>query len=89
MMTEARKSSWALIGSLTAWLLTFGTLVWHIAVKDATYSSRITAIESDINELDARLDEADVIRLNIATDLAGIKTDLTWIRYQLEKMSSE
>jgi len=86
-MTEARKSSWAVIGSLTAWLLTFATLIWNVAVKDANYSSRISAIESDIKELDTRLDEADVIRLNIATDLAGIKTDLTWIRYQIEKMA--
>ena len=44
MMTEARKSSWAVIGSLTAWVLTFGTLIWNVAVKDANYSSRISAI---------------------------------------------
>ena len=51
-MTEARKSSWAVIGSLTAWLLTFATLIWNVAVKDANYSSRISAIETDIKELD-------------------------------------
>ena len=39
-------------------------------------------------QIESRMDEADGMRLNIATDLAGIKTDLSWIRIQLDKLTS-
>jgi hypothetical protein len=88
MMSSDKKSSFALIGSLTAWLITFATLVWTVAVKDANYSIRISTIETNMIEIESRMDEADGMRLNIATDLAGIKTDLSWIRIQLDKLTS-
>ena len=87
-MSSDKKSSFALIGSLTAWLITFATLVWTVAVKDANYSIRISTIETNMIEIESRMDEADGMRLNIATDLAGIKTDLSWIRIQLDKLTS-
>jgi hypothetical protein len=87
-MSPERKSSYALIGSLTAWLLTFATLIWTVAVKDANYSIRLQAMEYDMVQIESRMDEADGMRLNIATDLAGIKTDLSWIRIQLDKLTS-
>ena len=87
MMSADKKSSYALIGSLTAWFLTFATLIWNVAVIDANYSSRISAVEIAVTDLDNRLDQADVIRLNIATDLAGIKADLSWIRIQLDRLA--
>jgi len=89
MMSADKKSSWAVIGSLTAWLLTFATLIWNVAVTDANYSSRISAVEIAVMDLDQRLDEADVLRLNIATDLAGIKADLSWIRIQLDRLAEK
>jgi hypothetical protein len=88
MMSSDKKSSFALIGSLTAWLITFATLVWTVAVKDANYSIRISTIETNMIQIESRMDEADGMRLNIATDLAGIKTDLSWIRIQLDKLTS-
>lgn len=88
MMSSDKKSSFALIGSLTAWLITFATLVWTVAVKDANYSIRISSIETNMIQIESRMDEADGMRLNIATDLAGIKTDLSWIRIQLDKLTS-
>lgn len=88
MMSSDKKSSFALIGSLTAWLITFATLVWTVAVKDANYSIRISTIETNMIQIESRMDEADSMRLNIATDLAGIKTDLSWIRIQLDKLTS-
>ena len=87
-MSSDKKSSFALIGSLTAWLITFATLVWTVAVKDANYSIRISTIETNMIQIESRMDEADGMRLNIATDLAGIKTDLSWIRIQLDKLTS-
>jgi hypothetical protein len=87
-MSSDKKSSFALIGSLTAWLITFATLVWTVAVKDANYSIRISTIETNMIQIESRMDEADSMRLNIATDLAGIKTDLSWIRIQLDKLTS-
>ena len=88
MMSSDKKSSFALIGSLTAWLITFATLVWTVAVKDANYSIGISTIETNMIQIESRMDEADSMRLNIATDLAGIKTDLSWIRIQLDKLTS-
>lgn len=68
-----------------AWLITLGTFVWNVAVKDSNYSLRLEHIETELKELDARLDLAETFRMDIRADLAEIKTDLLWIRQQLQE----
>lgn len=84
-MTTQSKTNWSVIGMLVAWVLTLGSFVWNAAVKDASYSTRLNNIENELTELDARLDTAESFRMDIRTDLAEIKTDLLWIRRELER----
>jgi|TARA_R110001583_G_scaffold61202_1_gene181178 hypothetical protein len=70
---------------LVGWLLTILAIVWQIGVKDASYSLRINNIEKQLVSLDERLDTAEEFRLQISGDLAEIKTDLVWIRQQLQE----
>ena len=56
-----------------------------VAIKDATYTSRLDFIEGELTAVDERLDTAEEFRLNISSDLAEIKTDLMWIRKQLQE----
>ena len=70
-----------------AWLITLGTFVWNVAVKDSNYSLRLEHIETELKELDARLDLAETFRMDIRADLAEIKTDLLWIRQQLQEIN--
>ena len=83
-MTSQTKTNWSVIGMLVAWALTLGTFVWNTAVKDANYSARLDAIEKELDDLDSRLDTAELFRMEISSDLAMIKTDLLWIRRKLE-----
>jgi len=80
-----KRTNWTLIGMGVAWLLTLGTFVWNVAVKDSNYSLRLGHIEEELKELDARLDLAETFRMDIRADLAEIKTDLLWIRQQLQE----
>lgn len=83
-MTTQTKTNWSVIGMLVAWALTLGTFVWNTAVKDENYSTRLSAIEKELEDLDQRLDTAELFRMEISSDLAMIKTDLLWIRRKLE-----
>ena len=74
--------------TLIGWGLTIATILWQVAVKDASYSMRLDVIESELQQLDARLDTAEEFRITLAANLAEIKTDLVWIRKELEEMSS-
>jgi len=74
-----------LISILTGWALTILAIVWQVAIKDATYTSRLDFIEGELTAVDERLDTAEEFRLNISSDLAEIKTDLMWIRKQLQE----
>ena len=85
MPTSDKKSNMAVTGTLVGWGVTIMALVWQIAVKDAQYTLRLSALESEVDDLDDRLDSADAFRLTLASDLAEIKTDLLWIRQQLER----
>jgi|5_EtaG_2_1085323.scaffolds.fasta_scaffold12177_2 septal ring factor EnvC (AmiA/AmiB activator) len=78
----------SLIAILAGWSLTILTLVWQVAIKDATYTSRLDFIEGELTAVDERLDTAEEFRLNISSDLAEIKTDLMWIRKQLQENAS-
>ena len=72
---------------LIGWGLTLATVIWQVAVKDANYSLRLTSIESELESLDLRLDTAEEFRITLAANLAEIKTDLVWIRKELQEMS--
>jgi len=75
----------SLIAILAGWALTILAIVWQVAIKDATYTSRLDFIEAELTGVDERLDTAEEFRLNISSDLAEIKTDLMWIRKQLQE----
>lgn len=83
-MSSETKTNWSFVGMLVGWTLTIMTLIWNVAVKDTNYSTRLDAMESDIQDLDTRLDTAEAFRMEIRSDLAEIKTDLIWIRRQLD-----
>ncbi len=84
-MTTQSKTNWSVIGMLVAWVLTLGSFVWNAAVKDASYSTRLSVIENELDDLDNRLDTAESFRMEIRTDLAEIKNDLIWIRRELQQ----
>lgn len=84
-MTTQTKTNWSVVGMLVAWALTLASFVWNTAVNQANTESRLNRIESDVNDLDARLDVAESFRMEIRADLAEIKTDLIWIRRQLDQ----
>ena len=81
----SKNMNLSMIAILIGWGLTIVAIVWQIAVKDATYTSRLDFIESELTSVDERLDTAEEFRLNISSDLAEIKTDLMWIRKQLQE----
>ena len=84
-VVNARRFDATLASVLVGWLLTILAIVWQVAVKDSNYSLRLDNIENQIVSLDERLDNAEEFRLEISGDLAEIKTDLVWIRKQLQE----
>ena len=89
MTTEAsgrdKKISVGIAAIIAGWILTLATLLWNTASTNASYSHRLEKIESDLIGLDARLDTSESYRMQLASDLAEIKTDLLWIRKELER----
>ena len=84
--TSVSKSmNFSMIAILVGWALTILAIVWQVAIKDATYTSRLSTIEAELTNVDERLDTAEEFRLDISSDLAEIKTDLMWIRKQLQE----
>jgi 3-dehydroquinate dehydratase len=79
------KNNYSTLAILIGWGLTIVTIIWQVAIKDATYTSRLNFIEAELTNVDERLDTAEEFRLNISSDLAEIKTDLLWIRKQLQE----
>ena len=84
-MTANKNINFSMIAILAGWGLTILAIVWQVAIKDATYTSRLNTIETELTNVDERLDTAEEFRLNISSDLAEIKTDLMWIRKQLQE----
>lgn len=78
------KHTMNFVAILVAWSLTVGGFIWSTASKDAEYSYKIGQIEKELISLDERLDIAESFRIEIRTDLAQIKTDLLWIRRELQ-----
>jgi len=87
-MTANKNINFSMIAILVGWGLTILAIVWQVAIKDATYTSRLKTIETELTNVDERLDTAEEFRLNISSDLAEIKTDLMWIRKQLQENAS-
>ena len=81
---EKTKVQLAIAAILVGWFLTIGNIIWVTASKDTQYTFRLDSIEVELEDLDARLDSAESFRLEIKADLAEIKTDLLWIRKELE-----
>ncbi len=86
-MSEEMKPKTYTLALLIGWGLTLATVLWQVAVKDASYSLRLASIESELESLDLRLDTAEEFRITLAANLAEIKTDLVWIRKELQEMS--
>jgi hypothetical protein len=74
-----------LVAILVAWSVTVGGFIWGMATTNAEYTYKISQIEKELVVLDERLDLAETFRMEIRTDLAQIKTDLIWIRKDLER----
>jgi len=87
-MTANKNINFSMVAILAGWGLTILAIVWQVAIKDATYTSRLNTIETELTNVDERLDTAEEFRLNISSDLAEIKTDLMWIRKQLQENAS-
>jgi hypothetical protein len=75
------------MGIIVGWALTILVLVWQVAVKDSQYSIEIENIKKELLSVDERLDITEAFKLEISSDLAEIKTDLLWIRQQLQENS--
>ncbi len=82
------KSSVTVIAVLIGWILTFGGLLWNFSGTQANTELRLQMLESEIVNLDARLDTSEEFRVSLMADLAEIKTDLLWIRRALENGSN-
>jgi len=84
-----KRTNWTLIGMGVAWAITLAGFVWNAAATNSNYSLRIQHIEEELDDLDARLDLAETFRMDIRSSLAEIKTDLLWIRQQLNEQTSD
>jgi len=79
------RNSLAVLAIIIGWFSTIVGLVWTASSKDTHYEFRIRSIEKELVNLDERMDAAESFRMEIRSDLAEIKTDLVWIRKELEK----
>ena len=88
MASEVKKINLNTPAIIAGWGLTIIILVWQLAIKDSEYSLKTDHLQVAMGNLDSRLDTAEEFRLDISSDLAEIKTDLIWIRKQLEENAS-
>ena len=77
------KRNFSTIAIIAGWGLTILAVIWQVAMKDATYSIRIDQIEEELETLNTRVRTTDDFRLTISSQLAEIRTDLTWIKQKL------
>ena len=82
--TNSFRNSLAVLAIIIGWFSTIVGLVWTASSKDTQYEFRIRSIEKELVNLDERLDASESFRIEIRLDLAEIKTDLVWIRRELE-----
>ena len=80
------KRNFSTIAIIAGWGLTILAVIWQVAMKDATYSIRIDQIEEELETLNTRVRTTDDFRLTISSQLAEIRTDLTWIKQKLNNI---
>ncbi len=88
MTKTSTKPNFPFVATLVGWGLTLIAIVWQFAIKDASYSLRLDSIEEELENLDRRLDTAEEFRITLAANLAEIKTDLLWIRKELQETAT-
>ena len=79
------RATLAVASIIIGWFFTIGGLIWTASSKDTQYEFRLNTIERELVNLDERMDVAESFRMEIRSDLAEIKTDLVWIRKELER----
>ena len=84
-MTDALQKKFSMTAIIVGWFVTIAAFIYNFATTNANYAHRIEAIESELLNLDSRLDTSEAFRIKLASDLAEIKTDLLWIRRSMEE----
>ena len=77
---DALQKKFSIAAILVGWFVTIAAFVYNFATTNANYSHRIDTIEQELLNLDSRMDVSEAFRIELAADLAEIKTDLLWIR---------
>ena len=83
--TKIQEHKPLIIGLSTTWVLTILGFVWTASSLNTSYNNRITNLEEDLKDAVQRIQETETAQTRILTDLAEIKTDIAWIRRQLER----
>ena len=84
-MSDALQKKFSMTAIIVGWFVTIAAFIYSFATTNANYSHRIEAIEAELISLDSRLDTSEAFRIQLASDLAEIKTDLLWIRRSIEE----
>ena len=84
-MSDALQKKFSMTAIIVGWFLTIAAFIYSFASTNANYSHRIESIEAELLSLDQRLDTSEAFRIQLASDLAEIKTDLLWIRRSIEE----
>ena len=84
-MSDALHKKFSMTAIIVGWFVTIAAFIYNFATTNANYAHRIDAIEAELLSLDSRLDTSEAFRIQLASDLAEIKTDLLWIRRSIEE----
>ena len=84
-MSDALHKKFSMTAIIVGWFVTIAAFIYNFATTNANYAHRIEAIEAEFLNLDSRLDTSEAFRIQLASDLAEIKTDLLWIRRSIEE----
>ena len=84
-MSDALQKKFSMTAIIVGWFVTIAAFIYNFATTNANYSHRIESIEAELINLDSRLDTSEAFRIQLASDLAEIKTDLLWIRRSIEE----
>tara|TARA_B100001094_G_C18048931_1_gene728993 strand:+ start:113 stop:388 length:276 start_codon:yes stop_codon:yes gene_type:complete len=82
---DALHKKFGMAAILVGWFVTIAAFVYNFATTNANYAHRIATIEQELLNLDSRMDVSEAFRIELAADLAEIKTDLLWIRRTMEE----
>lgn len=85
MSENIKKFPIGIYAIIAGWALTLATLVWNTAGTNVSYALRLDQLEMKWVDFDVRLDTSEAYRMQLASSLAEIKTDLLWIRRELER----